>query len=144
MTLTLKILEDLSLSNRVYNNLSGARGGPKITTIEELLSCTPSQLLKRKDFGRNSLGQVEKELAKHGMHLAGTSNTCGSVIKRYVVFSFPSYYPTGGWGDFTDSFEDLEKAKEWCRKIETTDRFEYAQLIDLHTGEEIMDYAPRR
>jgi len=31
--------------------------------------------------------------------------------KRYLVFHFATYYPSGGWGDFVNDFDSFEDAK---------------------------------
>lgn len=33
-------------------------------------------------------------------------------LKRYLLFCMYNYYPTGGWNDFSDSFDTLELAVE--------------------------------
>jgi hypothetical protein len=58
--------------------------------------------------------------------------------KRYLLFATDQYYPCGGWDDFVDSFADLEEAKaeaeRQCSRIKYPRDF--AQIIDLETGEE--------
>jgi hypothetical protein len=43
-------------------------------------------------------------------------------MKRFLLFCYSEYYPTGGMLDFTDDFDDLESAKE---RIESEDREVY-------------------
>lgn len=31
-------------------------------------------------------------------------------LKRFLVFKFESFYPSGGWNDFSASFEEFEEA----------------------------------
>lgn len=33
--------------------------------------------------------------------------------KRYLVFIYPEYYPSGGFGDFKQSFDTIDEIKEW-------------------------------
>jgi hypothetical protein len=52
-------------------------------------------------------------------------------MKRFLVFSGPTYYPGGGWDDLTGSFDTFEQAKnslvlEWG---------DWAHIVDLETGE---------
>lgn len=53
--------------------------------------------------------------------------------KRYLVFTYDTYYPLGGLDDMVDSFDDLAKAIEFCQKqlndyVELYDRIEGVQL----------------
>lgn len=47
--------------------------------------------------------------------------------KRYALFSFPRYYPCGGWGDFVEAFESVDAAKSHLKKGEG----ENAEIVDL-------------
>lgn len=33
-------------------------------------------------------------------------------MKLFLVFKGDKYYPLGGWGDFSESFGDIESARE--------------------------------
>lgn len=46
-------------------------------------------------------------------------------MKRYAVFSFWEFYPTGGWNDFVGSFDTLDEAMSQ----------DGVQVVDLQTGE---------
>jgi hypothetical protein len=52
-------------------------------------------------------------------------------MKRYLLFSFDHYYPSGGWYDFdssSDSYQELvDKAKELNQ--------EYWHIVDTETGD---------
>lgn len=48
-------------------------------------------------------------------------------IKRYWVFAYYDYYPSGGMGDFRQSFDDLDEAKYFCDHIPDVDK---AQVYD--------------
>lgn len=49
-------------------------------------------------------------------------------LKRYLVFSFETYYPRGGWRDFHGSFDTLEEAKA------SSPKGDHAHIVDTLTG----------
>lgn len=54
-------------------------------------------------------------------------------LNRYLVFSYPEYYPGGGWNDFVSSFDSLEEAE----RETTKERGLYWDIVDIETGEQI-------
>ena len=51
--------------------------------------------------------------------------------KKYIVFQFQTYYPAGGIGDITDSFESKEEAIAFIK-----DNLEdYNEIVDRDTWE---------
>ncbi|GJL93068.1 hypothetical protein [Hyphococcus sp.] len=56
-------------------------------------------------------------------------------MKRYALFAYDAFYPAGGWGDFVNAFDTAEEAF----KAATKTKREYSEVIDLHTGEEILE-----
>lgn len=56
-------------------------------------------------------------------------------MKRYLVFAGDDYYPSGGWNDFRDDFDDIDAAKTEARRL--LSRYSWVQLIDLVTKEDI-------
>lgn len=48
-------------------------------------------------------------------------------MKRFALFTWDDYYPSGGWNDFKGCFSTLQKATE-------ASRGENWQIIDLRTG----------
>lgn len=54
-------------------------------------------------------------------------------LKRYLVFSYPDYYPGGGWNDFEGSFDTLEEAEREVKK----ERGLYWDIVDIETGERL-------
>lgn len=50
-------------------------------------------------------------------------------MKRYLAFGGDEFYSQGGWGDFKESFDDVETAKtfllkeslDWWHVIDSTD-----------------------
>jgi hypothetical protein len=47
-------------------------------------------------------------------------------MKRYLLFCFDGYYPSGGWGDFVGTFDTIEEA------LKNRDRDHY-QVVDTET-----------
>ena len=57
-------------------------------------------------------------------------------LKRYIVFSGPEYYPSGGWGDFRQSFDTLDEAKQWLDRYPA----DWKEIIDLENPPEMVPY----
>lgn len=59
-------------------------------------------------------------------------------MKRYLLFAFDDYYPSGGWNDFKGSFNDKKQAINEGIKITTPRnypmRFYFYQVVDTKTG----------
>ena len=53
-------------------------------------------------------------------------------MKKYMVFGHYGYYPSGGWGDFVDSFDTLEEVHTEGEKHENHD------IIDSETFERVV------
>ncbi len=53
--------------------------------------------------------------------------------KRYLVFTYSSYYPLGGMSDMKESFDTIEEAIEFIKK----DDYDYKELYDRVEGVEI-------
>ena len=57
-------------------------------------------------------------------------------MKRFLVFAFDQYYPTGGWDDLVDSCHTVEEARvvgEGTRK-----RYDEYQIVDTESGEVVV------
>lgn len=54
-------------------------------------------------------------------------------LKRFLLFTYDDFYPSGGWNDFKGSFDTLEEAKE-ARKASSS---YYCNIIDTETGEDV-------
>lgn len=54
-------------------------------------------------------------------------------VKRFVLFAGYDYYPSGGWGDFVESFDTAEEA----RAAQFANGCDWKQIIDLSTGKEL-------
>lgn len=55
-------------------------------------------------------------------------------MKRYLLFGGEWYYPSGGWGDFVDSFDTKEQAFEVAKSSQFS-YLEWCHIIDSQTGE---------
>jgi hypothetical protein len=53
--------------------------------------------------------------------------------KKYILFQFGYYYPTGGLGDISESFDNLEEAQEYASK----ERYDFAEVVDRDTWETV-------
>jgi hypothetical protein len=53
--------------------------------------------------------------------------------KKYILFQYDQYYPSGGLGDIRGSFDTLEEAKEYAVKH----RHDYNDVVDRDTWEEV-------
>lgn len=51
-------------------------------------------------------------------------------MKRYIVFTWSSCYPAGGWNDYRGSFDSLDGAEAFLL-IETS---ECQQIVDYGNG----------
>lgn len=54
-------------------------------------------------------------------------------MKRYLLFMYDQYYPSGGWGDFKGSFDTLEEALAYT----PTTHLDCREVVDSHTGESV-------
>jgi hypothetical protein len=52
-------------------------------------------------------------------------------MKRFLVFKGDIYYPSGGWGDFVNSCDDLNEAI----KLAACTEFQWIQVVDSQSGE---------
>lgn len=77
---------------------------------------------------------ISKTLAKN---CAQTNE--GSLLKRYLVFTGPSYYPGGGWDDYVGTFDTYAEALAASRIPEPGHLSppDWAHIIDTHTLEEV-------
>ena len=53
-------------------------------------------------------------------------------MKQYLLFAGFSYYPSGGWNDFIDSFDTNEEALTYKKE---NDNYDWYHVIDTVTGE---------
>ena len=58
---------------------------------------------------------------------------------RFLLFSYPEYYPCGGLDDLILQFNTIEELKE----VDTYDISEYVEVYDFKAGKEIFgDHSP--
>jgi hypothetical protein len=48
-------------------------------------------------------------------------------MKRYLLFAFCQYYPTGGWNDLRGDYGTLKKAREMAAKL---GGYDWYQIVD--------------
>ena len=67
-------------------------------------------------------------------------------MKRYLVFSYPQFYPNGGWGDLAGRFDNTEEAIVFARRqgaelLSTwgSNGLYTVQIIDAETGEKVYE-----
>ena len=56
------------------------------------------------------------------------------MTKRYAVFVFDHYYPSGGWEDFVGAYSDIKEARDKAVSFKK-DRPGTWQIVDLQTLE---------
>ena len=56
--------------------------------------------------------------------------------KRYALFSYQQYYPSGGWNDLVDTFDTQAMAEAYLAEPLVVERFSFCdyQIVDLRTG----------
>lgn len=55
-------------------------------------------------------------------------------MKRYLLFAYDDYYPSGGWNDFKGSFDSVEEAKS------NIGSYECGEIVDSQTEKEVTYY----
>lgn len=50
-----------------------------------------------------------------------------AIVKRFLVFGFEQYYPSGGWSDYLDSFETAEEAEAFAKTV----RNDNVEIIEI-------------
>ena len=54
-------------------------------------------------------------------------------MKRYWLFTWDKYYPSGGMNDCRSSFHTVEEAKTYLLDLSDT-TYDYYQIVDSQTG----------
>jgi hypothetical protein len=54
-------------------------------------------------------------------------------MKRYLMFTFDTYYPSGGEGDFCGDFDSIQEAISAWKNQQF--RREFCEILDTETGE---------
>lgn len=55
-------------------------------------------------------------------------------MKRYAVFAWNQYYPSGGMGNFKESFDDQHDAYVYAKQLEESDNYfcyDYVEIFDM-------------
>ena len=66
----------------------------------------------------------------------------GNRMKRFLLFGYDDYYPTGGMDDFVNSFDSLEECVEEMSRDLVVDRY---HVLDLENPNNIIRYGlPKR
>ena len=60
-------------------------------------------------------------------------------MKRYLVFAYDNYYPSGGWNDFRRAFDSLDEARAYAQALydEYPKDCDNVQVIDSTTQQEV-------
>ena len=58
-------------------------------------------------------------------------------MKRYMLFAYAGYYPSGGWNDFRGSFDSVDEALVALKSLDREEysRAEFWHIIDSETLE---------
>jgi hypothetical protein len=62
-------------------------------------------------------------------------------MKRYLVFQFDQYYPSGGWSDFTGAYDTLTQA---LKARADNPQAEYYHIVDSELGGIVETDKPER
>ena len=64
------------------------------------------------------------------------------VIRRYMVFAYDMYYPSGGWSDYQASFDEFDDAVTMANSIREGRHagFDVASIIDTVSGQEFSSF----
>ena len=54
-------------------------------------------------------------------------------MKQFLLFAGDHFYPSGGWGDFKNSFDTVEEAQEGAAD-ELAGNSDWWQIVDITTG----------
>lgn len=67
-------------------------------------------------------------------------------MKRYALFEFDQYYPSGGWSDFVNSFDSVDEAVSFYNLPRPREGMKYDtypadnyQVVDLHFGDTVSE-----
>lgn len=63
-------------------------------------------------------------------------------VKRFLVFSFDSYYPSGGWNDFKGSYDTLEEAEYAMNEKPKLGYYDNNHIVDSTTGKVVATFYP--
>ena len=59
-------------------------------------------------------------------------------LKKYIIFSYYTYYPDGGIGDLRDeSYDDLEECVELGKRLIEVHLFDHVVIVEHKTMKEV-------
>lgn len=58
-------------------------------------------------------------------------------MKRFLVFGYDRYYPSGGWNDFKDSFDTKDEAQEYAQSLKDQKVVDFSHVVDTITGDTV-------
>lgn len=58
-------------------------------------------------------------------------------MKRFLVFAYDRYYPSGGWNDFKDSFDTYEEAEAYATSLKDNKVFDFSHVVDTVIGDTV-------
>lgn len=58
-------------------------------------------------------------------------------MNQFLLFAGASYYASGGWDDFVDSFDNVEEARDYVEVAakERPHDYDWHHIVDSNTGE---------
>lgn len=73
-------------------------------------------------------------------------------MERYFVFAGDDYYPSGGWSDYREAFDELPAAIEYADKLVAGFqmasgrfvRFDWAEVVDVQAKDGVYWLRPGR
>jgi hypothetical protein len=61
-------------------------------------------------------------------------------MKRFLVFAYDAYYPSGGWSDFQSAHDTLDEAKAAKKALnEPRRKWYYVDIVDLENMAQVFD-----
>jgi len=56
-------------------------------------------------------------------------------MKRFLLFSYDYYYPSGGWDDFREDFDSHDDAMEYIKDNDNKFGYDVYEVVDTITKE---------
>lgn len=56
-------------------------------------------------------------------------------MKRFLLFSYDYYYPSGGWDDFREDFDSHDGAMEYIKDNDNKFGYDVYEVVDTITKE---------
>lgn len=60
-------------------------------------------------------------------------------MKRFLVFGYDTYYPSGGWNDFVLDFDTLKEADKFAEDYKKSGDSDWVDIIDQQTGKKVRE-----